>query len=269
MRRDGEIQHNRAYAVCAAWRCHGGGLANAKLSPQHSKLTIVCILFTKLIDQVEFRSPPAVYVSCGHFCERDHRPCVRSCNSTPTRSKQCLCSKKTTQCLTVSANGKMLYANHARSFTAQRCVQKFSAHATRSILRHRVAVHHQVKNQEYTSASRSQNVIAIDWGERIHMTWQQFLRKYTIWFAATVLAVPSLEGMNPFADAPTLGLDNIPVDLEQLQTAINAVNNIPDVDTFDNLYYDYIKRGDVTDLGYYSKDNWPLPMAIEVRTEVM
>lgn len=82
-----------------------------------------------------------------------------------------------------------------------------------------------------------------------------------------VLAVPSLEGMNPFADAPTLGLDNRPVVLEQLQTAINAVNNIPDVDTFDNLYYDYIKRDDVTDLGYYSKDNWPLPMAIEVRTE--
>lgn len=132
-------------------------------------------------------------------------------------------------------------------------------------MNHRVSVYPQIKNEEYSTVSRSQNVIAINWGGSVYMTWQQFLRKYTIWFAANVVGEQQLKGVKPFEGTPFMGLDRTPVDLEQLQTAINTISSIPDVDYLDNLYYDYIKRDDVTDLGYYCKDNFPVPVTIEVR----
>ncbi len=157
-----------------------------------------------------------------------------------------------------------MYSNFAQTFAAQRKTVRFSGYATSSLLNHKVSVSPMIKDEEYTSASSSQDVIAINWGDELSMTWQQFMRKYTIWFAAKVLGVPQLDGVEPFANAT----DKTPVDLEQLQTAINAINSIPDVDWFDNIYYDYIKREDVKDMGYYSRDNWPLPIAIQVRGDM-
>jgi len=126
-------------------------------------------------------------------------------------------------------------------------------------MNHRVSVYQQTKNVDYSSASRSQNVIAINWGSSISMTWQQFLRKYIIWFAAKVLGEQHLGDVDPFGEAPAAA-----VEFQQLQIAVKAISSIPDVDYFDNLYYDYIKRDDVLDLGYYCKDNWPVPIAIKV-----
>lgn len=157
-----------------------------------------------------------------------------------------------------------MYSNFAQTFAAQRKTVRFSGYATSSLLNHTVSVYQMVKNEEYSSASRSQDVIAITWGSRLFMTWQQFMRHYTIWIAAKVLGVLHLDGVEPFADASFEETYKTPVDLEQLQTAINAINNIPDVDRLDNLYYDYIKRDDITDMGYYCKDNSPLPIAFKV-----
>lgn len=76
-----------------------------------------------------------------------------------------------------------------------------------------------------------------------------------MWYVAKVLEEPRLKGVKPFeGDISTYHLG---ISLERL-------DNIPDVDTFDNYYYDYIKQDDVIDLGYYAKDIYPAPFALEV-----
>lgn len=148
-------------------------------------------------------------------------------------------------CVAVLRTCSAMFSNHSRAFAAQRHTLCCSGYATSSLMRHRVSVYPQIKNQEYSSASHSQDVIAINWGSSLNMTWQQFLRKYTIWFAAQVVGE------------------------QQLQIAVKTISSIPDVDYFDSLYYDYIKRDNVSNLGYYCKDNFPVPITIEVSGDKM
>jgi hypothetical protein len=142
-----------------------------------------------------------------------------------------------------------------RAFPAQTRTVCFSPHTTKRLLGHPVSAYHQTKNKDYTSSSLSQSVITVEFTSRKDMTWSVFLRHYTVWYVANVLKEPQLKGVNPFVG--DISSQHIHISLERL-------DSIPDVDTFDNYYYDYIKQDNVIDLGYYAKDIFPAPVAVQV-----
>jgi len=113
-----------------------------------------------------------------------------------------------------------------------------------------------VKNQDYTNISKSQSVIAVNWHGEIDMIWSDFLRHYSVWYVAKVMEHPRLSSATPFIGD---------ISEDEIIISLDFLDNIPDVGTFDNYYYDYIKRKDITDLGYYAKDIYPPPMALKVR----
>lgn len=150
----------------------------------------------------------------------------------------------------------------AHACPAQRKPILLTKNTTSSLLNTTVKVFEQVK---LPVGSKNDDVIPFGVGNLYTLPWCQFLRKYTVWVAATVLESPQLQDIknsNPFE----VELD---VDPQHLKAAVECISSIPDVDTFDNTYYDFIKREDTTLIGFYSKDNYPMPDTIKVGSDKM
>lgn len=140
-----------------------------------------------------------------------------------------------------------------RAFPAQTRRVCFSSYSTKRFLSQRVSAYHQVKNLDYIS--KSQSIIAVSNYDSIDMSWKDFLRHYSVWYVAKVMDNPRLSSSTPFTGD---------ISGDEIIISLDCLDNIPDVDTFDNYYYDYIKRDDITDMGYYAKDTYPPPLPIKV-----
>jgi len=86
-----------------------------------------------------------------------------------------------------------------------------------------------------------------------------------VWFASIVLRTEQLGGINPFETGGNIGWVVVP---QHLEVAVAAISSIPDVDDLDSNFYEYIKEKDVTNLGYYVKDQ-PMPSVFSVSDKVV
>jgi len=159
----------------------------------------------------------------------------------------------------MSADTPRSYSSFSWAFPAQRKPIVLTKASTDSLLDHPIKVYQQTKNKDFHS--NSGNVITFSCAPSSEMTFKQFLQNYTVWFASIVMKMEQLDGINPFESSDNNGWGVAPQDLE---VAVAAISSIPDVDTFDNTYYDYMKKEDVINLGYYVKDQYPMPSCISV-----
>jgi hypothetical protein len=155
----------------------------------------------------------------------------------------------------MSADSPRSYSNFARAFPAQITPFVLNKASTDTLLDHPVKVYQQTKNKDFRS--NSGNIITFNCAPSGDMTLRQFLQNYTMWFASIVLKEEQLGGISPFESGGSI----TPHDLE---VAVAAISSIPDVDTLDSIYYDYMKDEDVTNLGYYVKDQHPVPKFMAV-----
>lgn len=162
--------------------------------------------------------------------------------------------------VTMSADSPRSYSNFARAFPAQVTPFVLNKASTDTLLDHPVKVYQQNKNKDFRS--NSGNVITFNCAPSGDMTLREFLKNYTVWFASIVLKDEQLGGVNPFESGGGI----VPHDLE---VAVAAISSIPDVDTLDSIYYDYMKEEDVANLGYYVKDQHPVPQFIAVSDKLV